>query len=301
MVAAADKKKDKKDILVNLYRPNAPLKGKAVENYPLVGEGAPGDTRHIVLSLEADPNFTYLEGQSIGIVPPGEDDKGKPHKPRLYSIASTRRGDDGQGKTVSLSVKRLEYNHPETGELVKGVCSSFLCDLQPGDEVQITGPAGKTFLPPDDTTATLILIATGTGIAPFRAFIKHLFEEDPDFQGNIWLFFGVPTSSTLLYYSDLERYKHLFGDRFRVDYAISREQKTQDGKKMYVQYRMGEYAQELWDLLQKDNSYVYICGLKGMEDGINEIMTPLAAAAGQEWPKYQKALRKAGKWNEETY
>ncbi len=296
MVASADKK----SIVVNLYRPNSPLIGKTLENYSLVGPDAPGDTHHIVMTLP-DPDFTYLEGQSIGIIPPGEDEKGKPHKPRLYSIASTRRGDDGQGQTVSLSVKRLVYNHPETGAEVKGVCSNHLCDLKPGDDVMITGPSGKTFLLPDDNNATLVLIATGTGIAPFRAYIKHLFEEDPDFTGHVWLFFGVPTSSTLLYYEDLERYRSLYSDRFRVDYAISREQKTDDGRKMYVQNRMSMYANEFWDLIHKDNTYTYICGLKGMEDGIAEFMNPLAEKHGQQWKDLQKTLKKAGKWNEETY
>ncbi len=295
MVATAEQQ-----IVVNLYRPNAPMIGKALENYSIVGPGAPGDTHHIVLEL-TDPNFTYLEGQSIGIIPEGTDDKGKSHKPRLYSIASTRQGDDGEGRTVSLSVKRLVYNHPDTGAEVKGVCSNFLCDLKPGDDVQITGPAGKTFLLPNDPNATLVLIATGTGIAPFRAFIKHLFEEDQSFKGQIWLFFGVPTSSTLLYKEDIERYKSLYGHQFRVDYAISREQKTADGAKMYVQNRMAEYASEFWDLIHKDNTYTYMCGLKGMEDGIASFMNPLAEKHGQEWKALQKTLKKAGKWNEETY
>ncbi|GAB4216833.1 MAG: ferredoxin--NADP(+) reductase [Synechococcales cyanobacterium] len=285
---------------LNLFRPNAPLIGKALENYPIVEPGAPGDTRHIVLSLE-NSGFQYLEGQSIGIMPPGVDANGKPHKPRLYSIASTRMGDDGEGKTVSLSIKRLEYKHPETGELVKGVCSNFLCDLNPGDDVKITGPTGKTFLLPSDPKATLILIATGTGIAPFRSFMKHLFEEDAGFEGNIWLFFGVPTSSTLLYKADLERFKAKYGSQFRVDYAISREQKNDKGEKMYVQNRMAEYGDELWDLLQKDSTHTFICGLRGMEDGINEVMAKRAEAAGTTWPEFQKSLKKADRWHEETY
>ncbi|MEM1684824.1 MAG: hypothetical protein Q6J68_00090 [Thermostichales cyanobacterium SZTDM-1c_bins_54] len=285
---------------LNLYRPNAPLIGRALENFSIVEPGAPGDTHHVVLSLE-DSGFSYVEGQSIGIIPPGTDANGKPHKPRLYSIASTRRGDDGEGKTVSLSIKRLEYKHPETGELVKGVCSNFLCDLQPGDEVKITGPTGKTFLLPEDKQATLVLIATGTGIAPFRAFMKRLFEEETDFSGSIWLFFGVPTTSTLLYKADLERFRAKYGSQFRVDYAISREQKNSKGEKMYVQNRMAEYADELWELFQKDSTYTYICGLRGMEDGINEVMSAKAEAAGTTWAEFQKALKKADRWHEETY
>ena len=291
---------DKSTIKINTYRPKAPFVAKTLENYPLVKDGAPGDTRHIVIDLEGS-DINYVEGQSLGVVPPGTQDNGKPHKLRLYSIASSRAGDDGNGKTVSFSIKRLVYNDPETGDEVKGVCSNFLCDLKPGDEVMLTGPVGKTFLLPNDLSATLIMIATGTGIAPFRAFIRHLLDERDDFTGKIWLFFGVPTSSTILYHEDLEDYAARFPENFKVDYAISREQKTEDDKKMYVQNRMAEYTDELWELLKKDNTYTYICGLKGMEDGINSIMTPKAEAEGKDWIEYQRGLKKSDNWHEETY
>ncbi|MGK7913787.1 MAG: ferredoxin--NADP(+) reductase [Synechococcus sp.] len=291
---------DKKSLQVNKYRPKAPFVAKTLENYPIVKDGAPGDTRHIVIDLEGS-GIEYVEGQSIGVVPPGTTEDGKPHKLRLYSIASSRYGDDGGRKTVSFSIKRLVYNHPETGEEVKGVCSNFLCDLNPGDEVMLTGPVGKSFLLPNDLDATIVLIATGTGIAPFRAFIRHLLDERNDFKGKIWLFFGVPTSSAILYHEDLEDYAARFPDNFKIDYAISREQKTEDGKKMYVQNRMADYTDELWELLKKDNTYTYICGLKGMEDGINEIMSPKAEAEGKEWVNVQRALKKSHNWHEETY
>ncbi|MBD2101505.1 FAD-binding oxidoreductase [Leptolyngbya sp. FACHB-261] len=299
---AQAKEKSKSDIPVNIYRPNAPFVGRCLLNQKIVGEHAPGDTRHLKFDISGG-DLRYLEGQSIGIVPPGTDAKGKPHKLRLYSIASTRHGDDGDDKTISLSVKRLEYKNPESGEMVYGVCSNFLCNLQHGDAVQITGPVGTTFLPPSDPKATIIMIATGTGIAPFRAFLWRMFKEqheDYQFQGNAWLFFGVPTTDTLLYKEELERlqYQH---SNFRLDYAISREQKTDDGKKMYIQNRMAQYKEELWGLLQKDNTYTYICGLRGMEDGIDEAMTSVCSKAGVEWSDFQKDLKKADRWHVETY
>jgi ferredoxin--NADP+ reductase len=69
-------------------------------------------------------------------------------------------------------------------------------------------------------------------------------------------------------------------DNFRVDYAVSREQNNAQGEKMYIQTRMAEYKEELWELLKKDNTYVYMCGLKGMEKGIDDIMVSLAANDG---------------------
>ncbi|CAA3013395.1 Ferredoxin--NADP reductase, leaf isozyme, chloroplastic [Olea europaea subsp. europaea] len=64
----------------------------------------------------------------LGVIPDGNDKNGKPHKLRLYSIASSALGDFGDSKIVSLCVKRLVYTN-EQGEIVKGVCSNFLCDM----------------------------------------------------------------------------------------------------------------------------------------------------------------------------
>jgi len=64
-------------------------------------------------------------------------------------------------------------------------------------------------------------------------------------------------------------------ENFRLDFAVSREQTNDKGEKMYIQTRMAEYAQELWELLKKDNTFVYMCGLKGMEKGIDEIMVSI--------------------------
>lgn len=175
---------------LNLFRPKTPYNATVLYNGTLVGKDAPGETMHIVMNH--DGNVPYLEGQSIGVMAPGVDAKGKPHKVRLYSIASTRHGDFGDGKTVSLSVKRLVYQDEE-GKEVKGVCSNFLCDVQPGDKVAITGPVGTAMLMPEDPNATIIMLATGTGIAPFRTYMRRAFtENNPDFKfnGKMWLFLG---------------------------------------------------------------------------------------------------------------
>lgn len=75
--------------------------------------------------------------------------------------------------------------------------------------------------------------------------------------------------------------KEKFPDNFRLDFAVSREQQNEKGEKMYIQTRMAQYANELWELLKKDNTFVYMCGLKGMEKGIDDIMTELAARDGK--------------------
>lgn len=292
---------DKKKIPLNLFKPKKPYTATVVYNERIVGPNAPGETKHII--FQTDGNVPYLEGQSIGVVAPGTDARGKNHKPRLYSIASTRHGDFGDGKTMSLSVKRLVYTNDE-GEEVKGVCSNFLCDLEAGQPVNLTGPVGVGMLMPEDPNATIIMLATGTGVAPFRTYLRRAFSEDNEdykFTGNMWLFLGVPTSSTLLYQEEFEEMKANYPDQIRLDYAISREQTDSNGQKMYLQNRMKEYADELYELFQKPNTYVYMCGLAGMEGGIDEFMRERFAQDGGDWDAYRKEMKKEHRWEVETY
>ncbi|MDE5075036.1 MAG: ferredoxin-NADP reductase [Trichodesmium sp. St5_bin2_1] len=296
---------DKKSVPVNTYRPKNPFIGKCLSTTELVREGGQGTVRHLIFDLSGS-DLQYLEGQSIGIIPPGKDAKGKPHKLRLYSIASTRHGDNLDDKTVSLCVRRLEYNHPETGETIYGVCSSYLCDMEEGADVAITGPVGKEMLLPNDEDATIIMIATGTGIAPFRAFVWRMFkerEQNPDYQfkGLAWLFFGCAYTPNILYKEELEYLQREFPENFRITYAISREQKNKDGGKMYIQHRIQENAEELWKLIKKPNAHTYICGLKGMEDGIDEGMSAVTGQFDVDWSEYRKELKKENRWHVETY
>lgn len=297
------KSKGKSEVPVNIYKPKNPLTGKCVGNEELVKEGGIGRVRHLTFDV-SDSDLWYLEGQSIGIIPPGTDDKGKPHKLRLYSIASTRHGDKGDDNTVSLCVRELVYQHPETNETIYGVCSSYLCNLEEGADVTITGPVGKEMLLPEDPNANIIMMATGTGIAPYRAYLRRMFQEkheDYKFNGFAWLIFGVPYTANILYQEDLEKMQEEFPDNFRLTYALSREQKTADGKKMYIQNRVAEQVSEIWELLQKENTHTYICGLKGMEDGIDEALSAEAEKHGENWSDFQKSMKKAGRWHVETY
>jgi ferredoxin--NADP+ reductase len=241
--------------------------------------------------------YRFLEGQSLGVLAPGVDERGRPHKLRLYSIASTRTGDDGRGTTASLCVKRVIYKDPVTGVERRGIASNYLCDLAPGDQVMVTGPAGKSFLLPDDPGSNLILVATGTGIAPFRAFLRRIFRDLPRWTGAVHLFFGARTEAECLYREELESYLDRPG--YRRSFAFSREQTTPDGRRMYVQDRMAERLDELGELLGRENTYLYICGLKGMEAGI-EALFEGEPRGGISSTSFQ-ALRKSGRILVETY
>jgi ferredoxin--NADP+ reductase len=247
-----------------------------------------------------------VEGQSIGIIPDGVDGAGKPHKLRLYSIASTRHGDDLAENTVSLCVRQLQYE--KDGETINGVCSTFLCDIEPGAKVKITGPVGKEMLLPPDEESNVIMLATGTGIAPMRAYLRRMFDpqeraKNPEYQfrGKAWLFMGVPTTPNLLYEDDFQSYLSAFPDHFRYTKAISREEKNASGGRMYIQDRVLEHADEIFALIEDPRTHVYMCGLKGMEPGIDEAMTAAASAKGLDWSELRPSLKKQERWHVETY
>jgi ferredoxin--NADP+ reductase len=297
------KAKSEDEIPVNIYRPNKPFIGKCIENYSLVAEGGIGIVQHLTFDISAG-DLRYVEGQSIGIIPPGNDEKGKPHKLRLYSIASTRHGDHVDDKTVSLCVRQLEYKHPESGETVYGVCSTHLCNLELGADVAITGPVGKEMLLPPDEDANIIMLATGTGIAPFRAYLWRMFKEqheDYKFKGFAWLIFGIPKTANILYKEELEKMAAEFPDNFRLTYAISREQKNVEGGRMYIQHRVAEHADEIWQLMQNPKTHTYMCGLKGMEDGIDEALSAAASRNGADWTEFRQGMKKGHRWHVETY
>jgi ferredoxin--NADP+ reductase len=298
---------DQSEVPVNVYKNKAPFTGKVVSTKRIVGPKATGETCHIVIDHEG--KFPYWEGQSWGVIPPGNREKdGKPHSVRLYSIASSRYGDDMTGNTGSLCVRRATYWDPvmkADDPAKKGICSNFLCDTQPGDEVVMTGPAGKVMLlPEEDPKTDYIMVATGTGIAPYRGFLRRLFVEDTPaaraYKGQAWLFLGVANSDALLYDDEFTEIKEKFPDQFRLDYALSREEMNKDGGKMYIQDRVEEYADEVFSKLD-DGAHIYFCGLKGMMPGIQTMLEKVAAAKGLDYDEWLKGLKNNKQWHVEVY
>jgi len=298
---------DQSTVPVNVYKNKAPFTGKVVSTKKIVGPKATGETCHIIIDHDGD--FPYWEGQSWGVIPPGVREKdGKPHSVRLYSIASSRYGDDMTGKTGSLCVRRATYWCPELkadDPAKKGICSNFLCDTKPGDEVSMTGPAGKVMLMPEEDPSTdYIMVATGTGIAPYRGFIRRLFFEDTPaakvYKGEAWLFLGVANSDALLYDDEFQEAKSKFPTNFRLDYALSREQTNKAGGKMYIQDKVEEYADEVFTKLE-NGAHIYFCGLKGMMPGIQDMLKGVAEKKGLDYDEWLKGLKAKKQWHVEVY
>ncbi|MEO1022251.1 MAG: hypothetical protein AAFW89_06880 [Bacteroidota bacterium] len=253
------------EVELNIHTPKAPSTARVVENYICTASSSPNIVRHITFDIsDTDIVNRIRAGQSIGILPPGVNEKGKPHKLRLYSVSSPTAGENGNPNHVSTTVKRVMEEWE--GKLYTGVGSNYLCDLQPGDELEVAGPSGKRFLLPENShDFNYVFFATGTGIAPFRGMIIELLEQG--YTGNIALVFGCAYRTDILYSDFLAEMTDRYPN-FSVVNCISRENPLPDGSKKYVQAAIIHDQEVLSPILKQDNTLIYICGMKGMEVGI---------------------------------
>ncbi|MFP4281563.1 MAG: FAD-binding oxidoreductase [Opitutales bacterium] len=252
------------------------------------------EVRHIVLHVP-DANFFYYEGQSIGVLAPGLEIFGNRDHMRLYSIASARSGEADNFAEFSICVRRCDYIDEVSGERFPGVASNYLCDLAPGDQVRITGPYGRQFVAPRDPSANLLMIGVGTGIAPFRAFIKHIYEDRREWHGQVRLFFGARTGLDLLYMNDENGDIANYYDRetFKAFEALSPRPHFDEPPS--IDEAIAAHGAEVWDLMLAPKTYVYLSGLTQLERTFDKAMVRLAGSA-EEWEAKKAELIADGRW-----
>jgi benzoyl-CoA 2,3-dioxygenase component A len=282
----------------NLYGPKAAQKtitATVVGNVRVTQVGREYDTHHIVLDFGATP-FPVLEGQSIGVIPPGTDEQGRAHHARQYSVASARNGERPGYNNLSLTIKRVLEDHQ--GRPVRGVASNYMCDLKLGDKVEVIGPFGASFLMPNHPKSHIVMICTGTGSAPMRAMTewRRRLRKSGKFEGGkLMLFFGARTQEELPYFGPLQSLPKDFID---INFAFSR---TPGQPKRYVQDVLRERAADLAPLLADPNAYFYVCGLKSMEEGVVLALHDIARNAGLDWDAIGTSLKRHGRLHLETY
>ncbi len=282
----------------NLYGPKTAVKTLSATvsgNVRVTEVGKQYDTHHLVLDFGNTP-FPVLEGQSIGVVPPGSDANGRAHHPRQYSVASPRNGERPGYNNLSLTIKRVLEDHQ--GKPVTGVASNYMCDLKVGDTVQVIGPFGASFLMPNHPRSHVVMICTGTGSAPMRAMTewRRRLRASGKFEGGkLMLFFGARSKEELPYFGPLQSLPKDFID---TSFAFSR---TPGQPKKYVQDAMRERAADLAPLLSDANSYFYVCGLKSMEEGVVMALRDIAQDAKLNWDEIAPALKRDGRLHLETY
>ncbi|MBH97405.1 MAG: hypothetical protein CMM56_03025 [Rhodospirillaceae bacterium] len=268
------------DAALGIAHVSSPVTGKIVSNETCLKGKSASFVRHTVIDI----SDTLLEGkclvgQAFGVLAPGMNEKGKPHKVRLYSLACPSDGENGDGKVISTTTKREigEYYPQKTGDdpndhsLFLGVCSNYLCNLKPGDEVRITGPNGKRFLLPSKTEQhDYLFVATGTGIAPFRGMALELLEKNST-TSQVHLLMGAPYTTDLIY-DDLFKRLEKEHKNFHYHTAISREPTLDGGPGQYVHHYLSKHINIFGQFLENPRTLLYICGLAGMQSGLFKVM-----------------------------
>lgn len=286
------------DVKMHLATPAKTCTGTVVKTYRCTAsQKAAGFVRHVSIDITGTPLAgTFVAGQSFGVIPPGVDANGKPHKLRLYSIAAPTRGEDGQGNILSTTVKRTIDEHWNTHRLFLGVASNYLCDLKEGDTVTLTGPNGKRFvLPADPDAHDYLFVATGTGIAPFRGMTLQLLGDQR--KSRIVLAMGSPYASDLLYHQDFTALAQQHAN-FRYLTAISRERQADGAKPMYIHERLAAARDELAPMLASERTLIYVCGIAGMELGIMQTLAGMLPPEQREqYLRVDPEAGEAGAWD----
>ncbi len=257
------------------------------------------EVRELLLEVDRD-DFPYGVGQSVGLLAPGDPQFGKPYHFRLYSVADLpEQGPDGKPR-IKVCVRRCTYIDEFTGERHPGVASNYLCDRQPGDVVSLTGPFGLAFEVPEDLDANLILIGSGTGIAPFRAFVKHLYRNVPQWKGRVWLLYGAKSGLELLYMNDQRNDFAQYYDEatFEAFKALSPRPGWSDP--IAWDLAIEERAEELWEMLGEPKTYVYVAGLEKTRDELDKVFARIAGTA-ERWRRRKAELAAGRRWIELLY
>jgi len=265
----------------------------------ITDESSDVEVRELVLEVD-QRQFSYEVGQSIGVLVKGPRDFGESIHHRLYTIADTPQPKASGKPKVTIVVRRCNYIDEYSGEKYRGTSSNYICDRKPGDHLTITGPFGMPFKVPENRSANLFLIGLGTGIAPFRALVKHIYQHVGGWQGKVRLLYGARSGLELIYMNakrdDFARYYD--EETFEAFKALSPRPNWADP--IAWDYAIEQRAEEIWGMLSEDSTYVYVAGLEQIRDSLDELFGGMSGSA-ESWKKKKTALIEQGRWVELLY
>ena len=256
------------------------------------------EVREIVFDLEDAP--TLEVGHNVGVIAPGDPAFGRRDHLRLYSVADVPQKLDGGAQRIHIAVKRVNYIDSYSGERYPGRASNYLCDLRAEDTLTITGPYGTPFRIPEENDANIILIGMGTGIAPFRAYMKLLYAKRPDFAGAVRLFHGARSGLELIYMNE-ERddfAQYYDRDTFLAFKALSPRPHWSDP--IAWDEAIAARGVEVWTMLLDYKTYVFVAGLEGIRNHLDEVFATIVDSPEQ-WQRRKAELEAGGRWIELLY
>ena len=257
------------------------------------------EVRRIRLRID-DPAFRYSVGQSIGVVVPGPHPMGNRFHMRRYSIAGGQLDRANDEVELELLVRRCFYIDEISGERYPGIASHYLCDAETGQRITITGPYRSPFRIPADDRSNLLMIGTGTGVAPFRSFVQEIYREKGAWRGQVRLYYGARNGMDLLYGNDAEGDLSNYYDEasFKAFGALISRPLASDADTLKA--AMKDHAAEAWELMQDPATHVYLAGLGKVANTFDRIMEQEAGGAGS-WAETKDNLRAQGRWSELIY
>jgi len=218
----------------------------------------------------------------------------KKMRPRLYSIASSESKHPGE---VHLTVGAVRYS--AHGRDKEGTCSTYIADrLFDSSKVPVFIQKNKTFRVPADSSAPIIMVGAGTGVAPFRAFIEERSTQKAT--GTNLMIFGNPHSETDYLYEDEWKQYEANGEVEMIT-AFSRDQE----KKIYVQNRIIENSKYIYELLQK-GAQIYVCGSRdnlgqSVRDCFAQVLVTEGGYAEADAKAEVLAMKKGHRYHEDIY
>lgn len=257
------------------------------------------EVRELVLYID-EPSFRFREGQSIGVIVPGRDEFGSTQHKRRYSIVKGNEVSSEDGIELTILVRRCFYTDDFSGEQYPGRASNYLCDAKVGENIAITGPYKSPFVIPADKSANIVMIGTGTGIAPFRAFIEQIYKQKGNWEGQVRLFYGAKTGLDLLYMNDQNNdlVNYYNEETFRAFNALTK--RALSGEEKALENSLKDNLQDAWGLIQKPDTYVFIAGLDNIAPSLDMVMTH-AAGSKEAWNNLKQKMKDEGRWSKLLY
>ncbi|MCC5867881.1 MAG: oxidoreductase [Gammaproteobacteria bacterium] len=261
---------------------------KLVANTPLTPPEAREEVRELLFEVD-DPERDFRAGQSVAVAVAGPHEFGQQQHVRLYTIARTP-AELGPGR-FTLCVRRCTFLDPYSGERFPGIASNYLCNLEEGSELPLAGPMGLPFLIPNDPNTPLLIIGLGTGIAPFRAMLRELYEER-GWRGEVMLFHGARTGLETLYSGDVAEIAERAAGLSTVS-VVSPRPAWGDPEDLSAAIR--EHRDEVWQLLNEPEIHVYMAGLTWVGEQFDAALAE-AAGGSEAWDARKEEIKAAGRW-----
>ena len=272
---------------------------KLLKSMPITPSQAEEEVRDLTLQIE-NGKKEFKAGQSVAVIVPGPHEFGNEDHFRFYTIASKPRKAGKDKQEINICVKRCYYIDDYSGEKYNGVASNYLCDLEPGLEITMAGPYGLPFELPDDENSDILMIGLGTGIAPFRAFVRQIYDEHKGWKGKVRLFYGARTGLEMLYMNDEQDDFTNYYDQetFKAFKAVSPRPHWDDP--VALDYALEERAEEVWNMVLDPKTHVYVAGLDPIRKILDDAFSKMAGSK-EKWTRRKAELVAGKRWTELIY